>query len=169
MHRRCVVMIGVLSAFAVHAFAAPPTPMCRPDERVVFSCHGQVKRLAVCATGDLTTGTGALTYRFGRTDGTVELEYASTPESVRQRFAFDYEPWAKGEASTLAFAQGRYRYEVYHAHGAFGVDGGPNRAGVRVQRDGKPVADIACDESSAADHFYEQLHGAGLGRAPWSS
>jgi hypothetical protein len=44
----------------------------------------------------------------------------------------------------------------------YGVDGGPNTAGVRVMRGSKEIATIACNESTTVDSIYSELRDVGL-------
>jgi hypothetical protein len=122
----------------------------------VFACEANAKIASVCATGNFSTATGSLTYRFGALGKKPELVYESSPATVASRFAYEEETWAKGTATSLKFQVGKFTYVVHHARGAFGVDGGPNRAGVSVERDTKQVADIRCHEASTVNHMYDE-------------
>jgi len=148
-----------LIAFCVSAHA---DPLCKPKERVVFSCVAWPKIVSLCASNDLKSPAGRLYYRFGESKYSVELEYSNGTSPLSKRFSFDYDNWSKGEILTVSFKRGAYQYSVYHAHGAFGVDGGPNRAGVKVVRDGKEIADVDCHEESAVDNIDKELDGIDL-------
>jgi hypothetical protein len=148
----------------VQSQAAPSRSLCAPNERTVFACESKTKIASVCATGNFSAATGSLTYRFGAFGKKPEFVYESSPATVASRFAYEEETWAKGTAISLKFQVGTFTYVVHHARGAFGVDGGPNRAGVSVERDSKQVADIRCHEASTVNHMYDELSGTDLHR-----
>ena len=108
------------------------------------------------------SGKGTLIYRFGQSMEAVELEYSNAPYRIREKFSLHVDTWAKGTSITLSFNRQNLEYSVYHAHGVYGVDGGPNRAGVAVSQGSKEVSNIICDEESAVDNMYEVLTGIGL-------
>ncbi|BDT61297.1 hypothetical protein MasN3_47910 [Massilia varians] len=132
----------------------------------MFACEAKTKIASVCASGNFSTATGALTYRFGSFGQKPELVYESSPATVTARFAYEENMWAKGMETSLKFQVGKFTYVVHHAHGAFGVDGGANRAGVYVEREFKQIADIQCREASTVNHMYDELSGTSLHRNP---
>jgi hypothetical protein len=163
MERRCLREIGLIGMLiAANGASAAPQALCHPQERVVFSCPANQKTISLCASGDLRGTNGHLVYRFGKDLSHVELAYGASPASSPPPFSFDYSSWAKGESSAVSFNRGTYRYIINHAHGAFGVDGGPNVAGVQVLLGKKKIADISCNEPKATDNIYQELHGANL-------
>lgn len=153
--------VGALLLGALPWAGAAPA-LCHAPERVVFACQAGVKTVSLCALGDLRADAGRLIYRFGRDAAHIELEYGLAANPLQSGYRFDYSPWGKGESVTVQFRNGVFTYLVNHAAGAFGVDGGPNVASVRVQRDGRDLAEIPCHEPSATDHLYQELAELGL-------
>ncbi|WP_288380803.1 hypothetical protein [uncultured Massilia sp.] len=132
----------------------------------MFACEAKPKIASVCAAGNFKVQTGSLIYRFGKFGEKAELVYGSSPATVTSRFDYQYDSWGKGEETSLKFKVGKFAYVVHHAHGAFGVDGGANRAGVWVSRGMEQVADIECDETSTVNRLYDELNGTNLDRKP---
>lgn len=132
----------------------------------MFACEASTKIVSLCAVGDFRNKTGALTYRFGQYGKAPELVVASTPHSVARRFRYHEDLWAKGMGTSVGFKSGQFHYDVSHAQGAFGVDGGPDRAGVSVSRGTKPVAEIACRVDTAVNRMYQELSGTSLQLEP---
>jgi len=157
----CLIFLAT-SSFSAWAQVHPNGTLCPNDERTVFSCQASLKTVSICATGDFSKNTGALSYRFGKYGQAPELIYKSTPATVKNRFHYEEESWAKGMINSVKFDNGQFSYEVVHARGAFGVDGGPNRAGVTVLRGRTRLAEVACDEKNAVDRMYEELSATSL-------
>jgi hypothetical protein len=157
----CLVLL-VTSSFSAWAQAHPNGTLCLNDERTVFSCQAGLKTVSICATGNFSNNTGALSYRFGKYGQVPELIYKSTSATVKNRFRYEEESWAKGMITSVKFDSGQFSYEVVHARGAFGVDGGPNRAGVNVLRGATRLTEVACDEKHAVDRMYEELSATSL-------
>jgi len=154
------LLAAVLSAYGASAAAAT---LCKPSERVVFACTAGPKQVAVCAMGDLRRPEGRLVYRFGGDAARVELEQGVDKPPREAGYRYDYEAWAKGSSKRLAFERAAYRYEIVHASGAYGVDGGDNFAELRVSRGGQALATLRCHEQpSAVDRLYEELNDLAL-------
>ena len=156
------IVLATMTFTAMHQSFASEPMLCKGQERVVFSCQAGEKQVSLCGEGDLKSPGQHLIYRFGKNAQSVELEQPLDFSSSKQHVTFDHTSWAKGEISTISFDRGAYRYIVSHVHGAYGVDGGPNTAGVRVMRGSKEIATIACDASTAVDPIYSELHDVGL-------
>lgn len=161
----CSILLAT-SSLSAWAQAQPSGTLCANDERTVFTCQAGSKTVSICVTGDLRKNTGALSYRFGRHGQAPELIYESTPATVKNRFRYEEESWAKGMINSIKFDNGQFSYEVAHARGAFGVDGGPNRAGVTVLRGTTRLTEVACDEKHAVDRMYEELSATSLHVGP---
>ena len=157
----CLVLLVTFS-FSAWSQAHASDTLCQNDERTVFSCQAGLKTVSICATGDFSKNTGALSYRFGKYGQVPELIYKSTSETVKNRFRYEEDSWAKGTINSVKFDNGQFSYEVTHARGAFGVDGGPNRAGVTVLRGKTRLAEVTCDEEHAVDRMYEELSATSL-------
>lgn len=153
---------AALSSLCTLAAISDAAPLCKTGERVVFSCTAGKKMVSLCAIGQLQQDGGRLIYRFGRDADHLELEHGANSNPAKSSYTFDYESWAKGASRTITFERGEFKYIVNHAAGVFGVDGGPNVASVRVLRNQKQVADIACHEPTAVDHLYDELGNLGL-------
>jgi hypothetical protein len=157
------IFVGVLIVFLSSKSQADNTvSLCKAKERVIFSCNAHEKIVSLCAKEDLRREAGSLTYRFGKSNDAPELEYSNGSSPLNTKFSYEYDGWAKGSSLTVSFKRGEYSYFVNHAAGAFGVDGGPNRAGVEVLKNNNRVAYIACNEETAVDHLEEELGKAGL-------
>jgi len=161
MPLRSVLLAAGLSFCAV-AGAAPTAPLCKPQERVVFACRAGKKLVSLCAAGDLQKDSGRLIYRIGRDAAHVELEHGTAANPRESGYSYAYDGWAKGASQTVGFRRGEFTYLVNHAAGAFGVDGGPNVASVRVLKGTHEVVGISCDEPSATDYLYDELNKLGL-------
>lgn len=156
------LLLAAAGLVSIAAQAAPVATLCKPQERAVFACRATKKLVSLCAAGDLQKDGGRLIYRFGRDAAHVEMEHGAAASPRESGFSYDYWSWAKGEAVMVGFMRGDFTYLVYHAAGAFGVDGGPNVASVRVLRNAREVVEISCHEPSATDHIYEELNKLGL-------
>ena len=161
-HLMSVALLGM----AAQVQAQPSRSLCEPGERTVFACEASTKIVSLCAVGDFRNKTGALSYRFGQYGKAPELVVASTPHSVARRFRYHEDLWAKGMGTSVGFKSGPFHYDVRHAQGAFGVDGGPDRAGVSVSRGTKPVAEIVCRVDTAVNRMVEELSGTSLHLEP---
>lgn len=157
----CLVLLAT-SSFSAWSQAYPNGTLCLNDERTIFSCQAGLKSVSICATGDFSKNTGALSYRFGKYGQPPELIYKSTPATVKNRFRYKEESWAKGMITSVKFDNDQFSYEVAHARGAFGVDGGPNRAEVIVLRGTTQLTQVACDEKHTVDRMYEELNATSL-------
>lgn len=157
----CSILLAT-SSFSAWGQDHPSSTLCLNEERTVFSCQAGSKTVSICATGDFSKNSGALSYRFGKYGQAPELIYTSTPATVKNRFRYEEDFWAKGMITSVKFDNGQFSYEVTHARGAFGVDGGPNRAGVTVLRGTTQLAEVACDEKHAVDRMYEELSATSL-------
>jgi hypothetical protein len=123
---------------------------CKTGETNVFTCQAGAKRVSVCATEGASAKQGALYYRFGAAAGAaLELSLPAQPQSPSQAATGEAVPFAGGGGAWLRFTQGQYAYVVYSGIGRWGRQGAiETRQGVSVERQGKPVATLACAKPS---------------------
>jgi hypothetical protein len=136
MVRRCTgaVLAGWLPAAAASA-------LCNAPEQTLFGCSTGSKRVAVCASADLTAASGRLQYRFGR-PGAVELATPAEGSDGRAGVRGGTLVFSAGGGAYLSFARPPYRYVVYTA---IGSGWGP-KAGVVVEQGGTRIAHLRCRE-----------------------
>ena len=160
----------------LHPAETPPQTLCVTDEKPLFSCAvdfnhvvgGKLlaagKTVSVCASQDLSTSSGYLKYRFGRSQQKVELSYPADKGHPRQYFRLDIENTsAKASAEQLSFSSGDYSYIVFVERAAFEWNG----SGVLVKSHGKLAAYFPCHkERPEPDRLYE-LGGLGLPTAQY--
>lgn len=140
--------------------AAPPSAQtspgqasfCTSQEVIVFSCRTGAKMVSVCASKDASPTKGYVQYRFGKPDSSEPLELtlpegqmppprAATGEAV---------PFAGGGGAWMRFAKGPVAYTVYSGIGNWGPRGEKReKAGLAVERAGKHVAVLRCNNPSA--------------------
>jgi hypothetical protein len=139
----------------------PQKDLCNSGETVVFSCSvGEEKIVSLCGSPDLSRDAGYLQYRYGHDPGKLEMTYPRRMDRSDAAFKYWQEYAARGGTSALSFRVGRFRYSVFSTTSAFGFNG----AGVIVDRGGKRVAYLKCDDKTIvtqADRFY-QLSGLGF-------
>ncbi|MFG1426325.1 hypothetical protein [Roseixanthobacter glucoisosaccharinicivorans] len=135
-------------AFLSPAAAGPAGPagtLCNADEAVIFSCPAGARTLSICASGDLGGDSGVVLYRYGR-PGRLEITYPDPAVPPVQAFTAGRLMFAGGGGAWFRFEKGPFRYTVFNAIGRWNPKGGPLAlAGVAVEKDGKALADIACD------------------------
>ncbi|OYX70945.1 MAG: hypothetical protein B7Y95_14085 [Rhizobiales bacterium 32-66-11] len=135
----------LMPAALTPAAAAPAGTLCHPDEAVIFSCPAGARTVSICASGDLDAGSGLVLYRYGR-PGRVELTYPDPAVPPAQAFTAGRLMFAGGGGAWFRFEKTPFRYTVFTAIGKWNPKGGPLAlAGVAVEKDGKGLADIACD------------------------
>jgi hypothetical protein len=141
------------SAPPARATAAPAqTSFCTPLETPVFACPVGRKLVSVCASKDASSTAGYVQYRFGSTDGLMEM---TLPEG-------EVVPSAAATGDTMAFSGGggawmRFRnrdtaYVVCTAIGKWGPNSATReRAGVAVERAGRAPMYLPCSGAVASD------------------
>lgn len=152
-------VVLVVAAKPVPLAGATPTPsssgqvsFCTPQETIVFSCRTGAKMVSVCAAKDAGPNQGYVQYRFGKPDSSEPLELilpesrlppprAATGEAV---------PFSGGGGAWMRFAKGQLAYTVYTGIGNWGPRGEKReKAGLAVERSGKRVAVLKCNDPSA--------------------
>ncbi|OYX02939.1 MAG: hypothetical protein B7Z15_18690 [Rhizobiales bacterium 32-66-8] len=138
-------MCGLAPSFVSPAVAASGAPtLCRPGETVVFSCPTGGRTASVCASADLSSATGTMTYRYGRPDA-VELSFPAAGVRPADAFTSGTLMFAGGGGAWLRFENGGVRYTVFSAIGKWGRGGAPlGVAGVAVQKGGTEIANVRC-------------------------
>jgi hypothetical protein len=134
MHRRFAALLVLFTTVSALAQSKVPS-LCRPDEKVYFSCLTVSKRIAsVCGAQDFDAGSPYLQYRHGHIGKLPELSFPKIPTSPRGLFEFSNSGFgAKASVRNLRFQIGEYTYVVFRSTAAFE----PDTAGVQVSRDSK--------------------------------
>lgn len=167
---RIALVTAMAPVAAAGAAALPPAPRswCTSGEEVVFACRAGPKLASVCASKDASRAAGYLEYRFGRPGSREPVEIA-VPESRRvpsRAATGENVAFAGGGGSWLRFRQGEYGYVAYSGIGRWGPKGEAlSKQGVVVERGGKAVALVTCEErieDLPARDWYERL-GIGTG------
>lgn len=138
---RVLGLAAALVALSPPHAAAAGASHCTAGQQTLFACSTGRKLLSVCASADLAKDSGYVQYRFG----------------VPGRSAFvlpvagvDWRPVTRGGSlmfsggggSYIAFASPPYRYVVYSAIGR----GWGSKAGVVVEKRGRQIASLSCNE-----------------------
>ncbi|MCD9028469.1 hypothetical protein LDO26_09640 [Luteimonas sp. BDR2-5] len=125
---------------AAATVAASAQGFCAADEQVVFGCRSGAGRIdAVCASPDLSEGTGGLQYRQSAGGDTrhVVLAYPAAGVAASQAFRGGTLMYSGGGGAFLRFDHDGRVHTLYT-----GIGRGWEKAGVVVQ----PVAGGAADE-----------------------
>lgn len=118
--------------------AALAHSLCKPSERVVFTCPLNQKTVSVCASDSFAGDESYVQYRFG-SRGKVEAAIPSDPAPFRAAaVAWQHSTGAARDASYLRFTQGGYRYYVYSAS-TLGVNAPVTDDGIRSEPAGVVV------------------------------
>jgi hypothetical protein len=139
---RVMVVAGLFAATSA-AHAASPS-QCGSSEKVMFSCSTGAKVVSVCATGDLSSEVGSLTYRFGPL-GHPEMTYP--PSAWRDVTRSGTWAFSGGGGAWLAFHRDAFRYIVYTAIGR----GWGEKSGVAVEQNGKLIANQPCRDKPVSE------------------
>lgn len=152
--RRALLMTLLAASGAVSA--ADADALCDPSERVIWSCSAGPRRLAVCASGELSSTTGYLQYRAGEGAG-LDVTYPSKPVHPKGLFVLSLLP----RGASLAFRNGDDHYAIHEPLiGSSTID---------VVRAGRAVATITCaiaTDGLTLTSTQEQLSRVGVYRAP---
>lgn len=145
-----------------HAGEQAKPNLCESGEKVVFSCSVSKKVASLCSTPEISSTSGRLTYRFGVPGQTPELSYPTAQLSPSAAFATEFYDWPKGSFSAVQFKRGDFVYTVYNRMAVYEEHNRSNGGGVKVQRQGKQIADLWCDNNSIYDNIWESLNKIGL-------
>jgi hypothetical protein len=112
--------------------------LCESAERTVFNCtlRGSSKLVSICASPGLTSATGYLQYRYGRS-GKIELAFPKEKNNSQKTFKFVHYLRPQVDRTELNFDNSGYQYTVYSY---FDGEEKPtiNESGIRVDGpDGK--------------------------------
>lgn len=143
------LVVGAKPApLAASAFEAPQTSFCTPAETIVFSCRTSATRLvSVCASPDAAQGKGYVQYRTGKPDPKepLELVLPATRVPPPQAASGEALAFSGGGGAWLRLSAKPFAYVVYTGIGKWGPRGEiQEKAGVTVERDGKPIANLKC-------------------------
>lgn len=150
-----VCAAGMLLAGSIHAQdyfgSSLPGTMCHADETILFACDTRhAKKIAVCARAVGGSAFGDIRYRFG-TDVRTELEFPSRPQPL-DTYATGAS-MGDGQRGMLIFLSLRQKdttYSVYSmvVNPTYQHDGASESNGVLVERAGKVLANIHCEQDS---------------------
>jgi hypothetical protein len=143
---------------------------CTAEEEVVFACRTGAKLVSVCAAQGASATSGHVQYRFGKpdSDAPLELQVPDARIVASQAASGESVPFAGGGASWMRFRRGNYAYVVYSGIGQWGPQGETEeRAGVVVERGGRRIASLRCNEDRAVGElgpdWFERVGLAGKG------
>lgn len=137
---------------AAGANTSAQASFCTDAEDVVFACRTGGKLVSVCAARGSTATTGYVQYRFGKpaADAPLELQVPDSRNVAAQVATGESVPFAGGGAAWMRFRRGNYAYVVYSGIGNWGPQGETaERAGVVVERGGRQIGALRCDEDRA--------------------
>jgi hypothetical protein len=129
--------------------------LCSKDEQTVFACTLGKNIVSVCASDDLSPTHGYVQYRFGPKNSPALSLPASTQISSRASIQARTLMFAGGGGEYMRFLNGRYQYIVYTAIGK----GWGTKDGVAVEKDGKSLAHLICQDvpvSKLGQDFFTQ-------------
>ena len=139
--------------------------LCKPEEKIVFSCTIGRKIASVCASSELLPNKGYMQYRFGvpdKIERTVPEQYAH-PLQTAEAGARNSE---NGDiAGYIKFRSGDYSYIPYWSETKATPDKTAISAwqmsdGVVIEHKNKKISVLQCDNSSnhvSADYLFEQV------------
>jgi hypothetical protein len=137
---------GAAILLALPSDAAAGPSHCAVGEQILFSCSTGQKTVSVCGSGDLSTPSGIVQYRFGKL-GAPELLYPPANADWRKVTRGGVLTYAGGGGAYLVFSSAPYRYVVFTAIGR----GWGTKAGVVVEKSGKRVATLACKAEETSE------------------
>lgn len=158
--RGLAIAAAALLAVTAPAASAAAGTTCVAPEQTLFACSTGPRRVAVCASPDLSATEGVVQYRFGPPQA-AELAYPPLGADWRALTRAGVLMFSGGGGSYLAFARPPYRYVVYTAIGS----GWGAKAGVVVEQDGRRIASLACEASTVSSRLGPELFdAAGIAR-----
>ena len=141
-----VTSVKPLDGNAAPAADAAPESFCSARESIVFACRSGAKLVSVCASADISASSGYLQYRFGKPGaGAIELTLPKDERAPSASATGENVGFSGGGGSWLRFRNGNHSYVVYSGIGRWGEDGQTlEKEGIRVENQGKTVADLQC-------------------------
>ncbi|HEV7327630.1 MAG TPA: hypothetical protein VGN91_21400 [Bosea sp. (in: a-proteobacteria)] len=156
---RCLAALAAsLSCCTVLADTRPS--LCQAGETAIFSCAIGGKTASLCASPDIGSGQGSLSYRFGR-KGAIELTHPETPAPPDQSFSTAVVGDAGFAGDIVRFSRGETRYTLY----SIIVKGRGERDGILVSRGGRQIADLKCRDFALGSDAWKLLYRAKLPKA----
>lgn len=159
---KCLALLVAWSTADIAASQPPsaiaPT-LCKPSEKVIFSCPTGKKTLSLCASPDLTKDAGTLQYRFGIIGKKLELVYPSPAGHPREYFKYgDDNVPGPSAYRDLLFSINEYEYllSVYTNNGTFEYG-----AEMAVRKEKKTIRTIECNFDRAINELWE-LYAVGI-------
>ena len=147
-------------SFAACSSSALASSLCKPDERVIFSCSVGAHIASVCASKVLSKSEGYLQYRYGRPNA-IDLAYPDIGAKPADVFSSEVLMFSGGGGGLLRFEKGPFAYTIFTAIGKWGSAGAPAAiSGVAVQKSGKQYANFPCrtePESEIGPELFETL------------
>jgi hypothetical protein len=139
--KRLWLFVAITIAQGGHVATTPAVVThCAPTEQVIFSCETpQHKVVSLCASSPLTSTSGYMQYRFGKTSHDPEFVYPATQEHPKHYFQSGTLTYAGGGGAYMKFSNGEYTYVVFT-----GIGRGWAKEGVVVEKSGKQLAYLSC-------------------------
>jgi hypothetical protein len=149
----------LLSSVMISMPAYSSKSLCSKNEQIVFSCSLGKKTLSVCASSNISPTSGYLQYRLGKKNKAEIAFPDSSKIADRKLIQARTLMFAGGGGAYLRFINGSFNYVVFTAIGR----GWGTKDGVSVLKNGKPIANLMCQDvpvSLMGDDFFTR---AGLG------
>ena len=149
-----VVIVATAKLLAASAPSSPPkaatgqASLCTPTETVAFACRTGAKLASVCASRDAGPAKGYVQYRFGKPDSAEPPELTLPQGQLPPSRAASAETvgFSGGGGAWMRFRAGQIAYVAYTGIGKWGPRGETQeKAGVVVERAGKPIASLKCN------------------------
>lgn len=141
----------------MHALSSDRRPhLCQQTEVAVFSCKVGNKIMSLCASPDLTEGSGTMSYRYGRR-GAIELEHPRTPAHPKKAFQAGIDASQRGDF--VRFSRGGYTYTIYALVGRSSRN---EEDGLLITRGATAVRNLKCADFAMGDTAWQLLYRAKL-------
>ena len=106
--RQCLALIILITtnALAVESH-------CSSQERTIFSCKvmNSSKVVSLCASQNLSTESGSLTYKFGKINR-IELSHPNNSERSLEKFRYAHYVRYQVDRKQISFTIGAYNYSI---------------------------------------------------------
>ncbi len=164
LHQKLLVTALACAAPSCEAHGA--VTLCRPTERVAFSCAAARQYVSLCASPNLSPGQGYLVYRHGR-PGHLDLEYPSRDADRSKAYAGGILSFSGGGGAWLRLATPPYTYTVFTAVGKWAPGGAlADIAGVAVRKGELDIAAVRCTAPATSELGPDLFQKAGVPEPP---
>ena len=115
--------------------------LCDAEQTAIFSCKIRGRIASLCASRDLGPGKGVMAYRFGK-PGAIELAYPEPGTAPSKAFTAA----VVDRGDYVRFVRNGTSYKLY----SLVLQGRSPFAGIRIEENGRKVADLRCDRGADA-------------------